>query len=206
MAALFTAVDMVTLGREIGRPERPHLDTLDALDLVRLTLAHGANPNAQLTAPTIPRHHNFPDRSLSSGATALMRAARGHDLESMRMLLAAGADVKLTQADGSNVLFSAMAPPARNSGDVGLATAKDVVTLLLEAGADIHATGANGESLLHRAARQGNPTAINVLLEQGLPLDIRDKDGKTPLDIVSTPGRTENPAIAALLRDLAAPK
>lgn len=203
MTALYTAIDMVTLGREIGRPERPQLDELDALDLVRLTLEHGANPNAQLTGPTIPRHHGFPDRSLSAGATALMRAARSHDLESMRMLLEAGADATLTQADGSNVLFSAVAPPPRGTGDAGLVAAKDVILLVLEAGADLNAKGANGESALHRAARQGNPTAITVLIEEGIPLDVRDEAGKTPLDIVSAPGRTENPMMAALLKELA---
>jgi uncharacterized protein len=203
MAALYTAVDMITLGREIGRPERPHLDELGALDLVRLTLARGANVNAQLTGPTIPRHHGFPDRSLSAGATALMRAARSHDLESMRVLLEAGADAKLTQADGSNVLFSAVAPPLRGAGDAGVAAAKDAVLLALQAGADLHTKAANGETALHRAARQANATAVTVLVEQGLPLDVRDEAGRTPLDIVSQPGRTANDEIAALLRQLA---
>jgi ankyrin repeat protein len=203
MTALFTAVDMVTLGREIGRPERPHLDQLDALDLVRLALVHGANPNAQLTGPTIPRHHGFPDRSLSAGATALMRAARSHDLETMRVLLEAGADAKLTQADGSNALFSATAPPRRGSGDAGVAAAKDALLLLLQAGADLNAKGANGESALHRAARQGNATAVTLLVEQGLPLDVRDTAGKTPYDIASQPGRGANQEIAALLEQLA---
>jgi ankyrin repeat protein len=203
MTALYTAVDMLTLGREIGRPERPHLDELGALDLVRLTLARGADPNARLTAPTIPRHHGFPDRSLSAGATALMRAARSHDLATMRVLLEAGADASITQADGSSVLFSAVAPPPRSSGDSGLAAAKEVVLLALQAGADLRATAANGETVLHRAARQGNATAVRVLVEQGLPLDVRDEMGRTPLDIVTQPGRTANEEIAALLRELA---
>ncbi len=203
MTALYTAVDMVTLGREIGRPERPHLDELGALDLVRLTLAHGANANARLTAPTIPRHHGFPDRSLSAGATALMRAARSHDLESMRVLLEAGADATITQADGSNLLFSAVAPPPRGTGDSGVTAAKDALLLAIEAGADLRATAANGETALHRAARQGNATAVTVLVEQGVPLDIRDAAGRTPLDIVSQSNRNANEEIAALLKQLA---
>jgi uncharacterized protein len=202
MTALYAAVDMVTLGREIGRPERPHLDEHDALDLVRLTLAHGADPNARLSGPTIPRHHGFPDRSLSEGTTALMRAAKSYDVAAMRLLLEAGADVTATQADGSSVLFGLASPPPR-----GVENAEGLVNeafaLVLDAGADVDATDTNGETALHRAARQGHAAAVRLLVERGVSLDVRDAAGNTPLDIVSQPGRSFNEEMAALLRRLA---
>lgn len=200
---LYFAVDMVTLGREIGRPERPLLDERDARDLLRELLAHGADPNARLAAPAIERHHGFPDRSLGEGTTALMRAAKSHDLESMRWLLDAGADATLVQADGSGVLFSAVGPPPRGvPPDAAAQAAKDTLALLVNAGADLHAANSNGETALHRAARQGSAIAVTWLVEQGVPVDVRDGMGRTPLDFVSQPGRFANPQMASLLKQL----
>lgn len=98
--ALFGAVGMVTFRSDIGRPPRPSFDKLHAIDIVRLALAHGADPNARLSKPEIGRHHGFGDPELGEGATVLMKAAKAGDLESMRLLLAAGADTTLRLAKG----------------------------------------------------------------------------------------------------------
>jgi ankyrin repeat protein len=89
---------------DIGRPAIPRSSRLTALDIVRLALEHGANPNAQLSSPIIGRHHGTGDFALGRGATALMRAAKGNDLASMRLLLAAGADQTLALANGQTVV------------------------------------------------------------------------------------------------------
>jgi ankyrin repeat protein len=44
---------------------------------------------------------------------------------------------------------------------------------------------------------------INALNERGARLDARDKEGRTPYDLVAAPGRGNNPEIAELLKDLA---
>jgi ankyrin repeat protein len=102
--ALYSAVEMVSLGREIGIPERPQFQELDAVDMLHRVLAHGADPNARQASPAIARHHGFGDRSLGEGATALMRAARSGDLKSIRILLEAGADPHLAMANGLTAL------------------------------------------------------------------------------------------------------
>jgi ankyrin repeat protein len=207
MGALYAAVDMVTRGRLIGRPERPRVDELDAIDLVRLTLDHGADVDARLVHPIFGRHHDFADRSLGEGATALMRAAKGVDMESMRLLLAAGADAKLVMANGANVIF-ALAGARAGAGDAASdAPAKpspesEALELLLGAGADINAAGPNGATPLHSAAAGGNAAMVTALAAHGARLDARDTAGRTPLDVVSQPGRTQNESIAALLRNL----
>ena len=100
MTALYGAVDMAFFTSDIGRPNQPVLARLTAKDVVRLALEKGADPNAQLTGVIIGRHHGTGDFSLGNGATALMRAAKGGDLEIMRMLLEAGADQTLAMANG----------------------------------------------------------------------------------------------------------
>ena len=101
--ALYGAVEMVSHRADIGRPPRPRFDELTALDIVQLTLRYGADPNARLVRPVIGRHHGFGDFELGEGATALMRAAKSGDLESMRLLLEAGADPGLELESGLTV-------------------------------------------------------------------------------------------------------
>jgi len=103
MTALYGAVDMAFFTSDIGRPNQPLLSRLTAQDVVRLALEKGANPNAQLSGPIIGRHHGTGDFSLGNGATALMRAAKGGNLELMRLLLEAGADQTLAMANGQTV-------------------------------------------------------------------------------------------------------
>ena len=110
MAALYAAVDMHTLPETVGRPNPKPRDTLDSPDIVKALLAHGANVNQRLTAPTLDRVHNDgnSDASLGDGATPLMRAARQADVPIMRLLLDHGADPRLTNRKGMTpVLYAA---------------------------------------------------------------------------------------------------
>ena len=92
MAALYAAVDMNTLGEIYGRPGRPSTSKMSALDLMKVLLAHGAKPNAQLKAPTLYRAHTPGEGTLGEGTTPLMRAAKNGDAPAMRLLLDHGAD------------------------------------------------------------------------------------------------------------------
>lgn len=200
--ALYAAVDRATAPPDFGRPPIPRLDERDTLDLVRLTIAHGADPNARLSGPTLARHHGFPDRSLADGGTPLMRAAKGHDIESVRILLDAGARVDARKDDGSTVLH-AMATARARPDDAGEAVEHDLLDLLIGAGAQIEAAAADGQTPMHRAALSGNASFINLLYERGARLDVADEQGRTPLDVVTAPGRANNPEIAELLKRLA---
>src|SRR5690606_13974222 len=128
-------------------------------------------------------HHNFGDRELGAGATALMRAAKGRDVESMRLLLESGADPSSALNDGANVLFFLAA--ASTSSDEQASAVQEALRLVLDAGADVAAAGRNGETALHRAARRGNAVAVALLVEHGAPVAARDGDGRSPLDVVS---------------------
>jgi ankyrin repeat protein len=74
---------------------------------------------------------------------------------------------------------------------------------LIKAGADLQSVSNDGQTLVHRAARSGNTQLVELLVTNGVKLDAKDKEGRTALDLVSAPGRGNNPEMAALLKKLA---
>jgi uncharacterized protein len=201
MTAVYAAVDMNTFRSDIGRPVRALPDQRNALDVLRLALQHGGDPDAQLNSAILGRHHGFGDNALSNGATALMRAAKSTDIEAMRVLLDAGAKVSLGMPNGSNplqiVLGTRVAPGTEDKLIAAL-------RLLAAHGADLNAANAQGETAVHRAARQGSNTMVRALVELGADPNARDKSGKTALDLVTAPGNGHHDDTAAVLRELAA--
>jgi ankyrin repeat protein len=124
----------------------PSEDPLTALDVARLLLEAGANPNLQLKRR--PPYRDVPqdrggDTILAQGATPLLRAARAGDAPFVALLLKHKALVDLPSKEGvtplmaaAGVEFGTRVTRGRNRTDAGvLATMK----LLLDAGADINA-------------------------------------------------------------------
>ena len=180
MAALYAAVDMHTTGPLINRPSRKPTGEVDALALVRMLLDHGANPNARLKTPTLQRYHNGGDPLLTDGATPLMRAAKSTDTAAVRLLFAKGANPGLTTKNMSTALmFAAGLGGGRGRTDDD---AMEVIGLCLSAGADVNAFNTNGQTALHVATERSDKI-VKFLAEHGAELDLKDKDGRTPLDI-----------------------
>lgn len=210
MGALYAAVDMHRLAVGHGRPN-PHLiGVLDAADVVRLLLAHGADPNAQLSAPIIQRQHTFGDGTLGEGATPLLRAAKSGDIEVVQMLLAAGADLHHTMPNGANALMYAAGlgwrdgSPAAPSFDQGTEEeAIETIRLLTEKGLDLNAQDEEGNTALHAAVTGRSAEAIIRFLvnEAGADVSVRNARGLTALGAAET-RRSGGEPIAALLRSL----
>ncbi|HUA17698.1 MAG TPA: ankyrin repeat domain-containing protein [Bryobacteraceae bacterium] len=186
MAALYATVDMNTLGEVYGRPERPPTDKLDAIDLMKVLLAHGADPNARLKTPTLQRAHTPGDFALGEGATPLMRAAKNGDSDAIRLLLAHGANPNAVEKKHTTALMFA-AGLGRGTG----AFTKDYATeaqlleavkLLVAAGADVNAVNDAGETPLHYGA-QASDGIVKFLAEKGARLDVKDKQGRTPVEM-----------------------
>jgi len=222
--ALYAAVDMHTMGPMLSRPSPKLVDKIDAADVVKLLLAKGANPNVRLKRPVIGRHHTpTGDASLGEGATPLARAAKSNDLQVMRLLFDAGADPRLTLKDrttpamisaggGAVVGAYAVAIPVTEESSL------EAIKLCVEHGVDINAFNANGTTALHNAVNRGSLKIVQFLADQGAKLDLKDKQGRTPLDIAlgvggaagrrggggNRAGRGGQPseAMATLLRDL----
>ena len=99
----------------------------------------------------------------TDGTTALHEATHVDDIQTMRRLIAAGADVSAANRYGVTPLWLACLN--------GSATAID---LLLKAGANANAVLPGGETVLMTAARTGKPDAVNVLLRYGASVNAKE--------------------------------
>ena len=135
----------------------PSPDKLSALDVGRMMLEKGANPNIQLKRR--PPYRDVPqdrggDGMLAQGATPLLRAARGGDDKFIALLLEYKAVVDLPSKEGitplmaaAGVDFGTRATRGRNRTDEGVLASMD---LLLKAGANV-----NARSVVDRGAAGG---------------------------------------------------
>lgn len=167
------------------------------LNLVKASLAHGANPNLQLANGTPVRRSSadfFLPASLV-GATPLLLAARYASVDMMRALAANGADVRLAAKDGTTPLIAAASADRRRQGVLAASRQEvppaderqglEAVKMLLEMGADINAANQAGETALHIAATGQLNTIVQLLAERGAKLDVKNERGQTPLALAS---------------------
>jgi ankyrin repeat protein len=193
MAALYAAVDIHTVRWNFGRPAPFITDKLTAVDVVKLLLEHGANPNARLKRAMLARHRDAGDRQLNSGSTPLMRAVKTADVPMVKLLLDHGADGTLTQPNGTTVLMIAAgvgspaldAPNEVEAPRVWKANEDAILqTLALceNRCGDVNAFNADGTSALFGALGRGERT-VTWLLEHGARTDIKNKTGQTPYDV-----------------------
>jgi uncharacterized protein len=215
MTPLYAAIDMRQLGSLINRPTPKPTGDIDNLTIATMLLDRGADPNARLRLPLLPRFHNGGDAQLAEGATPLMRAARARDIAMMRVLFDKGADPNLaTKNYMTALMFASGGAGGRNRG--AESPAVDAVKMCLEHGADVRAFNNTGATALHLAAESGADAIVKVLAEHGADLDVQDKSGRTPLDIAmgvsptgfvgrrgAAPGQVRESTVA-LLKEFAA--
>jgi uncharacterized protein len=185
---LYGAVDLNTLPYG-GWPDRRSLDSTTSLDLIRILLDHGANPNAQLKLFPPYRslgHDRGGDRMLTIGATPLLRAAKAADVDSIRLLLAHHALVDLPNRFGTTPLLAAAGVGSGNADTRGkFKTEKDAVEsidLLAAAGANVNAKDDEGLTALHGAALWGSNEVVKCLVRHNADLYAKDTRGATPVD------------------------
>jgi ankyrin repeat protein len=185
---LYAAVDFHTIPAS-NRPAPKEIDNeLTSLDIVNRLLAKGANVNAQLKqqVPYRAKLDRGQDTMLTTGTTPLLRAAKAGDTVAMKLLLEKGADIKLTTRNGVNPLMAAAGIGSKEEDGTGRrktqADAIEAIKLCLEAGIDINAVDNRGQTAVHGAAFWGFDDVIQFLADRGAKLDVKDKQGKTPLD------------------------
>jgi ankyrin repeat protein len=182
---LFMATDMHTLEWLFSRPTPRPSGDLDSVDLVKMLLAYGADPNVRLTKKPAPIGigGSGVNASLTIGSTPLMKAATTSDMALMKILLAAGADPNLTTEDRTTAFMMAAGLNWHDISSLGTdKDSLDVLQLLIDLGADVNAFNDEGLTALHGAAQRGSVPIVEFLIAKGAKLNVKNKRGRTPLD------------------------
>lgn len=160
-----------------GIPDRD-----DKLQLVKALLAHGANPNLQMTVrPPTFGGTGTGGYNDAVGATSFIVAANASDVEMMRLLLAHGADPHLVTKTHSNAILAATGLN-RGIGEIvdDEERALAAVTFLLELGVDPKAVTTYNENALFGPGYRGWNTVLKLLITKGADVNIVNKAGVTP--------------------------
>jgi uncharacterized protein len=122
------------------------------------------------------------DGAQGDGTTALHWAAFKDDAEMVKMLIAAGANVRVTTREGAiTPLFMAC-----TNGDAAM------IDLFIKAGASANSMKSNGTTALMTAAASGSVDAVKVLLDRGAEVNAKESaHGQTALMFAAALNRAE---------------
>ena len=189
---LYLAVDYNTLPHG-GRPDQPALDETLPIDIIRMLLDKGANPNLQLKL--LPPYRatgadRGVDQMLTVGATPLLRAAKAQDAPAIKLLLEHGAIVDLPNNQGMTPTLAASGMGSNDADTRGYFTTPDVqnraiasLELLLAHGGALNGlAGRLQQAPLHGAAFWGWNKVVEYLLSKGADINLTDGRGFTALD------------------------
>jgi uncharacterized protein len=187
--ALWLGLDLISLGSAAHVPDS----------------ARSVDPST--SAALTPRQPRSPNE-------ALQTAVRAGDLDQVKRLLAAGADVNARDPLGSAPLLVASCSGKTEVAQVLLAMRADVnaarpdapssplecavltgqaeiVKLLLASGAHVDTRSSNGQTVLHIAASRGNAQITDLLLGAHADVSLVDIEGNTALDAAVLHGRSQ---------------
>jgi ankyrin repeat protein len=154
-------------------------------DMVRALLMHGAHPNPR----TMKDSREYVYAGVNpTGATPLFLAASLGNVETVRALIAGGADPFMTTDKGTAPLHVATwggSPYARDWTEDEKKNLLEVTNLLVGLGADVNSAGEHGWTPLHGAAYKGVDAVVQFLVEHGARIDVFDEYGQTPLSIAN---------------------
>ncbi len=210
--ALYTAIDMNTYSLDAyAEHTGPPIVTEEttALELARLFLDAGVNPNPQLNMHRPSRGGNagrFADEIMTTGATPMLRAAGSQDVEAVRLLMEYGGRIDVPNVMGVTPLMAAaglgMEPSPRFNPDAIDVEDRSIATLemLLAEGGDVNTRitdvksytarmgrgsslqDMGGHSAIYGAVQWAWPRVVEYLIDHGAQVDIVDDLGASPLD------------------------
>jgi ankyrin repeat protein len=217
-APLWAAVEYRNLDMNNNDQDSPTDNSVDRapiLEFIKELLDKGANVDARTRELPPSRRWLYSLNDVSwvdfTGQTPFLRAALSADTTTMRLLVQHGADPNLPTLAGTTPLMAAsgvnwvVAQTYTESKQAQI----DAVNLCLEFGANINATNSMGLTALLGAVNRGSNEIIELLVRRGARLDIRDKEGRTPLRwaegvFLAAVGAERKPATIALLERLVA--
>jgi ankyrin repeat protein len=149
---------------------------LDHLEIITKLLDKGADPNARVKEDTLTRTIFTMQWFFEDGATAFARAAQSSDTALMKLLLKYNADPRLATRNGDTAITL--------SGGIGWVEGVtyersreenvEALRMLLDLGLDPNTANSEGRTALMGAALKGRNEAIQLLVDRGARLDLRD--------------------------------
>jgi uncharacterized protein len=230
--SLFHAVEMHDAttdwrAKDGSRLRSDHPNELTALDLIKVLLEAGADPNRPSEGQQL--HSASMCCDTKANGTPFFRAAIAADVEAVKLMVAHGADLEWSPkaaepgepgGPATNIVGKTPLMVAMNGGKgVGMAGGPgdiregadppfreisnrepaDAMQALIDAGANINAVTPDGDSALHYAAFEGKLDIVRLLAANGADLNLKDGAGKTALEVVEgQPPRPPPPNSGAL--------
>jgi ankyrin repeat protein len=173
----WTPLYLATDNRNIEGGDYPvRKGDMDHMEFIKLLLDSGANVNTRIRDNTDTRTVFTGQWMDENGATAFFRASWSGDVPLMKLLLAYGADPNI-----NTVLKVTPLQVAAGIGWVEGITYEasreqtlEAVKMLIALGNDPNAQADTGRTALHGAATKGATAAVQVLVDAGARLDVRD--------------------------------
>ncbi len=158
----------------VPKPDRDHLE------LIKLLLDRGANPNARVSQNTLTRTIFTMQWFFEEGATAFVRTAQSGDTELLKLLLQYGADPNIATANGDTALTAAAGigwvegVTFERSREENL----EAIRMLLDLGLDPNHANNDGRTPLMGAALKGRNPLVQLLVDRGARLETRDRGSR----------------------------
>jgi ankyrin repeat protein len=210
---LWTAVEVRNMDEDNGSFENG-VDREPVLDLIKVLLEKGANPNAR-TKESIPIRR-FMLRTTGTlewvdftGQTPFLRAAYAGDITVMRLLLKYNADPKIATFGGTTPLMAAAGVNwvVDQTYDEGQKNLLEAVKLCYDLGLGVNDVNSMGVTAVMGAANRGSDEILEWLVSKGARLDVKDNEGRTPLNwaegvFLATHPAKAKPSSMALIKKL----
>ncbi|XP_059153968.1 serine/threonine-protein phosphatase 6 regulatory ankyrin repeat subunit C-like [Physella acuta] len=164
---------------------------LNAPDIKGLTPLHiSAIYNTHTTAELLIQNGAKIDSVDASGLTPLLHACTNVSLETVQVLIANHCNVQALSKDLCSALMLSL-PTYYNIQVAGkkLTTMLSICELVLAAGCDVNCQDDKGWSALHHAVNNTDIYGCTLLAERNCFLDLKDKAGRTPLQLSISDGR-----------------
>lgn len=177
----FTPLYLATDNRNIEGGDFPvPKPDMDQLEYIKILLDHGAKVDAKVSDNTETRTIFTNQWFFEAGTTPFVRAAQSGDLALMKLLLQYGADPKAKNDYGDTAL-SAVAGIGWVEGvtyEHSREESLEVAKMLLDLGLDPNSQNRDLRTPLMGAAHKGRNEIIQLLVDRGAKLDIRDKGSR----------------------------
>lgn len=158
--------------RALTTPKSVNSPELHGLTPLRLAAARGHASVVQYLISS-GAHVNFSPTELGDTPPPLLEASEYGHLETVRALLAAGADIQAT----NTMTRATSLHLAARTGSEG------VVKVLLAKGADVEALDGDGQTPLHAGVQGGRWRVLKALLDAGAQVESADGRGRTPFEV-----------------------